>query len=408
MNYRMLLSLFVIFFSLSTAAGAAGEVPLTAAFVRNNQLWVKEGSEERQLTYSQHVYNPKWSFDGRFIAYIDGDEQGEKSDLYIYDMVKNESYQPYVQVSATDYKWSPNNNQLAYNDQGILNVTKIKNGRPEMFENVSLGVSGFEWFPNGKEFIVSSQSNLLPTGWGPIELFKVAADANLQQEKIHPFFTILTNKDLFAITAEEFKWSDDGKWLSFLAIPTASWSNDSNSLCVITAKGERFQEVGKMLNNQDWFNWAPNKNQLAYISGEGRFLVENKRTTIAEMPAFIGQKVYTPKGDVDLDLSWYSPDVVIVARSKENKEWKEGPVPTMYTSLYSIHLKSNDQKQLTAPKEKERDDTPQAVNGYITWVRHMENEQNNVWIREGLEGKDSIWIKNVESEPVFYIEKHKL
>ncbi|MFP7471505.1 hypothetical protein SFC55_10905 [Niallia taxi] len=113
MNYRMLLSLFVIFFSLSTVAGAAGEVPLTAAFVRNNQLWVKEGSEERQLTYSQHVYNPKWSFDGRFIAYIDGDEQGEKSDLYIYDMVKNESYQPYVQVSATDFKWSPNNNQLA-------------------------------------------------------------------------------------------------------------------------------------------------------------------------------------------------------------------------------------------------------------------------------------------------------
>lgn len=408
MNFRLLLSLVIIFFSLSNIAGAEGEVSLKAAFVRNNQLWVKEGKEEKQLTHSQHVYTPKWSYDGRFIAYIDGDEQGEKSKLFIYDMVKKESYQPYDQVSATDYKWSPISNQLAYNDQGILNVTNMKNGRPEMFENVSLGVNGFEWFPNGKEFIVSSQSNLLPTGWGPIELFKIEADANLQQEKIHPFFTFLTNEDLFAISAEDFKWSNDGKWMSFLAIPTASWSNDSNSLCVISSKGENFQEVGKMLGYNDWFKWAPQKNQLAYIAGEGRFLVENKRTTIAEMPAFIGQKVYTPKGNVDLDLAWYSSDVVIVARSKENKEWKEGPVPTMFTRLYSIHLKSNDQKQITAPNEQERDDNPQAINEYITWVRHTNNERKgNVWVKEGLEGKEQLWIQNVDSEPVFYSDKNK-
>ena len=40
------------------------------------------------------------------------------------------------------------------------------------FENVSLGVSGFEWFPNGKEFIVTSQASLRPTGWGSIPLYK--------------------------------------------------------------------------------------------------------------------------------------------------------------------------------------------------------------------------------------------
>lgn len=68
-------------------------------------------------------------------------------------------------------------------------MTKTKNGRPEGFENVSLGVSDFEWFPNGKEFIVSSQSNLLPTGWEPVRLFKVPVDANIDSNKIKLFFT---------------------------------------------------------------------------------------------------------------------------------------------------------------------------------------------------------------------------
>ena len=86
------------------------------------------------------MYTPKWSFDGRFIGYIDGDEKGGKSDLFIYDTREKESYQPYVRVETSDFKWSPNKNQLAYNDHGLLNVTKIKNGRPQGFENVSLGV----------------------------------------------------------------------------------------------------------------------------------------------------------------------------------------------------------------------------------------------------------------------------
>ncbi|GAA3324864.1 hypothetical protein GCM10020331_054440 [Ectobacillus funiculus] len=64
------------------------------------------------------------------------------------------------------------------------------------------------------------------------------------------------------------------------------------------------------------------------------------------------RKEYTPKGYVDLNVDWLSPDKVIVARAKENKEWKEGPVPTMFTSLYIINIQSGEQKQLTFPKKK--------------------------------------------------------
>lgn len=394
--------LFLLFCTLLFSKVASAEVPLTAAFIRDNQLWIKQGDQETQLTHSRYVHSPKWSYDGRFIAYIDGDEQGEKKDLFIYDLKKKESYQPYIKVEATDFKWAPTKNQLAYNDRGLLNVTHMEDGRPMGFENVSLGVSGFEWFPNGEEFIVSSQSNLLPTGWGPIELYKIPVEANLKIDKKNHLYTIQTNDDLFAIRTDYFKWSHDGKWVSFIGIPTASWSNDSNSLCVISPDGKNFQEVGKMLWYKDWFKWAPSKNQLAYISGEGRFFVENKRTKIAEMPVILQQKEYTPEGYVDLDLEWFSPEKVIVARSKENLEWKEGPVPTMFTSLFTINIKSGEQKRITSPGEHKRDVAPQVINDNVTWVRHIGKEIiGDVWIRDGLKGKDQLWIKHVDDAPVF-------
>ncbi|WP_180968326.1 translocation protein TolB [Cytobacillus massiliigabonensis] len=384
---------------------AAAETTFTAAFIRGHQLWIKKGEEEIQITKNRYVYSPKWSYDGRFIAYIDGAEQGTKSDLFIYDTKKKESYQPYVKVETSDFKWSPIKNQLAYTVQGLLNVTKEKNDRPYGFENVSLGVSGFEWFPNGKEFIVSSQSSLRPTGWGPIPLYKIPVNAKLAKDKMKHFYTIQTNDtNLFAIYTDFFKWSHDGKWVSFIAVPTASWSMDSNTLCVLSNRGEPFLAAGKMLGYEDWMKWAPAENQLAYISGEGRFFVENKNTTIANMPASLQQKDYTPKGYVDLDLEWSSSDKVIVARAIENKEWKEGPVPTMLTALYEINIRTNDQKQITFPKNNEMDEDPQVIGSVLTWFRKKENDfHGNVWMKNGLSGKEYKWIKDVDNAPIFFM-----
>jgi hypothetical protein len=133
-------------------------------------------------------------------------------------------------------------------------------------------------------------------------------DANLNPDKLKHFYTIQTKEpDLFAISVDDFKWSHDGKWVSFLATPTASWSNDSNTLCVLSSQGDHFQPIGKMLWYRDWMKWVPSTNKLAYTYiGEGRFFVENKKTTIAHIPILKQQKQFTPSGYVDLDLEWFS------------------------------------------------------------------------------------------------------
>jgi len=409
MGVRTIISFVLAFLIFHFSTLASAEAPFTAAFIRDHQLWIKEGEQETQLTKDRYIYSPKWSYDGRFIGYIDGDEKGEKSDLYIYDRKEKESYQSYVQVVTSDFKWAPNKNQIAYTNYGVLDVTKTENGRPQGFENVALGVSGFEWFPNGKEFIVSSDSTLLPTGWTPIPLFRIQADANLSKDKIQPFYTIPTNEtDLFGISADFFKWSPDGEWVSFLVIPTASFAMDSNTLSVLSSKGTNFQAIGKMLSFKEWFKWSPSANELAYISGEGRFFVENKNTTVSEIPIAEQQLEYTPQGFVDLGLDWFSKDLIIVARAKENKEWKEGPVPTMYTSLFAINIRTGEQHQLTFPGENEIDEQPQVVGSYLTWFRKKPGHtKGDVWVRDGLSGQEYIWLKNVDGAPVFFTQKQK-
>ncbi|KMJ59860.1 translocation protein TolB [Bacillus sp. LL01] len=406
MVLRVLL-LFITYCLIHTPIALANtDSPLKAAFIRDKQLWMLEGNKEQQLTTDQYVRSPKWSRDGRFIAYIDSDENGEKSNLWVYDTQTQKNYQPYETIETRDFQWSPISNQIAYNSRGILNVTKIMNGLPMGFENVVLGVSDFVWMPSGEGFIVSSQADLLPTGWGPIPLFKVPIDAKLDGSKVKPFYTIETDKDLFAIDANYFKWSEDNRWLSFLAIPTASWANDSNTLCVLSSKGDQFQVIGNMLWYSDWFKWAPKENKLAYISGEGRFLVTDKKTKIADIPISSQQKEYTPKGYVDLDLDWFSENEVIVARAVENKEWDEGPVPTMHTSLYVINIISGEQRQITFPANEEYDRSPQAIQQYVTWVRKDE-ASNNVLIKEGLEGKEKIWLRGVDEVPEIFESKNK-
>ncbi|WHX98021.1 translocation protein TolB [Neobacillus sp. DY30] len=402
MPIKILLSLMLFFFHYSTVTKS--EVSLKAAFVRNHQLWIKEGNQEIQLTKDKYVYSPQWSYDGRFIAYIDGDEKGEKSNLWVYDTKRKENYEPYHSIQTSYFNWSPVANELAYISGWVLNVTKTKDDRPYGFENVSLGVSGFEWYPNGREFIVSASSNRLPTGWEPIKLYRIPKDMNLNEKKAVLLYSIrIDENDLFAVDVGNFKWSHDGKWISFLGTPTPSWAMDSNPLCVLSSDGKVFKDIGRMLGFSDWFKWAPQSNQLAYISGEGRFFVENKITKIAEIEAFTKQVEYTPKGYVDLDLEWWTPSKVIVARSQENKVWKEGPVPTMFTSLYEIDIGSDNQKQITFPKENELDEDPQSVGSYLTWLRRQDEIQNgDVWIKHDKQKEAGIWIEDVDFSPAFF------
>ncbi len=74
----------------------------------------------------------------------------------------------------------------------------------------------------------------------------------------------------------------------------------------------------------------------------------------------------------------------------------------MFTSLYSINIRTGEQKQISAPRRNELDEDPQVVGSYLTWFRRIaELDKGEVRLKNALNGQEEIWLKNVDSAPIF-------
>jgi hypothetical protein len=373
---------------------AEPEQTLQAAFIRGDDLWLKKDNLEMQLSKNQKVSGPKWSFDGKFIAYSIGEQQHE---IWVYSLEKNKHFRIYH--DAENYQWSPNKNQLAFKIDEVLNITTVSRDNVEAFKNVSTGVSNYSWLPDGSGFLVSTRSQLLPTGWTNVELFLVPADANMDRNKIKHFYTLPPESPgFFAIGTSIFKWSNDNKWISFTANPTASLSADSNTLCILSSDAKRFQRLDIMLHYQEWFQWAPRKDSLAYIAGEGRVAIQNKHLKVKDFPA-LKSPSYTPHGFVDRDFTWENDRFITVSRSKESKDPAQRPLP----ALYHVNIQNQAQEQMTNPPEKSGDFGPYFLkqNNKLTWIR-SDGEHADVWNSNPDGSHARVFIKNIHAGSAYY------
>lgn len=370
----------------------AEEHSLKVAFVRENDLWIKVGNrEEKRITSGEYVRNPEWSYDGNWLAFTKGKNEKE---LCIFQLSTNEMTEIYSSVQQ--FQWSPKQLKIAFLANGVLNVTDASKMKETTFENVALGVGNFSWKPDGKEFLVSSQANLVPKGWTSVELYTVAVDANLNPEKMKHFFTLPEqSKDFFAVMTSPFKWSSDGKWISFLGIPTASISMDMNTLCVLSDDGKIFQQLGEMLFFDDWFRWAPRSNRLAFIEGEGRFAVKNKHLVINEFPVQQGISL-TPSGFVEKGFTWVDGVKIVVSRAKES-EWSNNPKERPKPKLYHINILTNQQNEITAPKKDEGDYMPIFLpnSKKLAWVRADKENMGTIYIGDQEGKQKDVLIKNI-------------
>ncbi|TYR81870.1 TolB domain-containing protein [Priestia megaterium] len=378
--------MFVLIFPLSAEAAHT----IKASFVRDGNVWSYQNGEEKQLSFSNHAKQPEWSFNGQYIAYM------EKNHLMLTSL-NGEKIK--VEEDVHTYEWSPTSEELAYVSNNILFFYNVKTKKKA---HVSVGVDQFSWFPNGEKFLLTSAATLTPRGWGAVKLYTVDKYANLDVKKVEPFATLPAMTDsFFAYTTSSFKWSANGQWISFLAIPTASMSADMNTLCVITKEGKAFQPIGKMLNVTSWFKWAPKTQELAFIDGEGRFATENKKFTLKEMPVF-KEHTFTPKGFADWDFTWQNDKKVIISRVVE-AEWSNEQAKRPLPSLYSINLQTNKQMKITNPGRGIGDYAPiyDHSSKQIVWIR-TNRKQANVIGRKSDDNKDKTLIVDIDVPGNYY------
>ncbi|EEM15381.1 TolB domain protein [Bacillus pseudomycoides DSM 12442] len=372
---------------------------IQVAFIRNHNLWIKIDGNEKQITKGEYITKPKWSHDGKWIAYAKGEEQNQ---LELYRVADGKKVVP-SQTEATNYQWSPAENIIAFEFTSTLNTFDAEK-KNATFENVSSGVGDYAWYPDGKKFLVSSEAQLLPTGWTGAQLYEVQKDAGMNPNKMKHLYTLPSmQEDFLAYIASDFKWSPNQKWIAFLAVPTASWSADSNTLCLLKADGSYFEKVDQMLLNSQWIQWSPSKNILAYIEGSGRFALENKHLKIKELPA-LQQEKFTPKGYVDWDFTWQDNELITLSRAKE-MEWSNEEEKRSLPSLYQVNIQSNRQRQITTPSKKYGDYNPLYIKSenQLTWMR-SDRKKADMWLANGEGSKAKKWIENIDV-PQWYYEK---
>lgn len=392
------IALLFIFLSSITITKAENS-GLKIAFIRHHNLWIKVDGKEKQLTKGEYITGPKWSHDGEWLAYAKGKKQNR---FELYRLKDGKKVVPF-QLEVSNYQWSPTENIIAFIFTGTLNTFEVEKKNAD-FENVSAGVGDYAWYPDGKKFLVSSEAHLLPTGWTGAQLYEVQKDAHMNPHKMKHLYALPNEHDDFlAFVASGFQWSPNQKWISFLAVPTASWSADSNTLCLVRADGSRFEKVDQMLLNTQWFKWAPSKNILAYIEGSGRVALENKHLKVKELPA-LQQNTFTPKGYVDWDFAWKNDKVIIVSRAKEagiETLPEKRPLP----SLYEIDSTSDEQHRITKPPHKQGDYHPifMKKSNQLIWIR-SDREKANVWIAHSDGKQEKKWIENIDV-PEWYYEK---
>ncbi|HEF1905102.1 TPA: PD40 domain-containing protein [Bacillus cereus] len=392
-------SVVLFMFLCSITITSAENNSVKVAFIRHHNLWIKVDGKEKQLTKGENITGPKWSHDGEWLAYVKGKKQNI---LELYRLKDGKKVTPF-HSEASNYQWSPTENIIAFIFTGTLNTFDVEKKNAD-FENVSAGVGDYAWYPDGKNFLVSSEAHLLPTGWTGAQLYEVQKDAHMNPHKMKHLYALPNEHDDFlALVASGFKWSPDQKWISFLAIPTASWSADSNTLCLVRAEGSRFEIVDQMLLNTEWFKWAPSKNILAYIEGSGRVALENKHLKIKELPA-LQQQTFTPKGYVDWDFTWKNDNVIIVSRAKEGG-FETLPEKRPFPSLYEINSTSDKQYQITKSSNKQGDYHPifMKKSNQLIWIR-SDRKKANIWIAHSDGKHEKKWIENVDI-PEWYYEK---
>ncbi|MGG4393957.1 hypothetical protein ABEX25_06525 [Paenibacillus thiaminolyticus] len=369
-----------------------------AAFVRGNDLWIASGPEEKQLTRGEYIRSPRWSHDGNWLAFSKGKEENE---VWMYHLATGRMRQA---GQGRNAQWSPSRNLLALQSEEPRRTLYVidTEGKREP-RRIADHVGNYSWQPDGTGLLYSRESRLLPDGkWSDIKLYTVTLTPG-KAARSQLFYTVRSQgQDFFAVTTSRFKWSADGKWIAFIAVPTASMSADGNTLCLLSADGRVFTKAGHMLNYEEWFQWGPQGSTLAYIEGYGREAASNKRLTVLTgMPSLL-QKTYTPSGYADRDLAWLDQDTLVAARAKE-AVWTGDPNERPLPSLVLVNLGGGRQPEITRPPRSVGDFFPVLLKdaGRLAWVRTDRSKAYMMLARP--DGRRPVqWLRNLTLPAGYY------
>lgn len=244
---------------------------------RITQLWLMgEGlSEPRQLTFSKKgSSNPRWSPDGRWLAFLSKREKDEATQIYRISPFGGEAQTlTSVKGSIGSFAWSPDGQQIAFTlvetDTPQQKERKEKYGEyrveDEDYQRAHLWLLEVET-QKTRQLTAGDQLHIVSLNWSPdggqiaFEAWPSPDMKDYGLASIHVFDLDTHNTQLLVEerAASPF-WSPDSKQIAFVRYPETAMYHNSE-ICVIDAASHSKPRVITADFDEDpmLLAWAPN------------------------------------------------------------------------------------------------------------------------------------------------------
>jgi len=259
---------------LTTGPSAAAWSPdgRELVYSMRGSLWRQRvgSSEARQLTDGpDYAYQPDWSPDGRFVAYVA--YTGRAVDLRLLDLASGASL-PVVADGSVNVEphWSPDGRRVAFVStayQGRFHVftVELPEGRvgkpvritedrdsklPRYYYSVFDQYLSPTWSPDGREIILVSNRGHV---WGSGTLWRMAAEPGAPMREIHDEETTWGARP---------DWSRDGKRVAYASYLGRQW----HQIWLVTGEGENPFQLTYGEFDATYPRWSPDGRRIAYIS----------------------------------------------------------------------------------------------------------------------------------------------
>lgn len=318
---------------IETAAFAA-----RVAFTSDGRLWLVDGrqtdSPPISLTAAGPVEIVGWSANGEWLAYLQSgpsDEHAGKQYLWVVKADGTGAIQLDERPVYITPSWSPTENLLAYTTQapqegyipdGNLKISSLKNGvvtTTALWPQNSEIIESLAWSPDGQSLAISLPRNEKQ----PLRIDRITLKVD------HTNLLTLgeagkMENEIYTRVATGLKWSPDGRCLAYYLNPnSASISADGVAIQVLDIPQKKPIDLGGGLAYAQWFDWAPDSSQLAYIAGGGREATIQKRLHIVDVKT--GQITdWGQTGQVDTQPRWLSTPAsgILFCRGTERLDWE--------------------------------------------------------------------------------------